>query len=357
MRASITPVTVPDDALLHEAVKAIDLGTIQIVLIVDRSGVLKGTVTDGDVRRALLRGLTLDVPVRDVMNTRPLVMGPRDVFNTILRRARNLALRHIPVVDTDGRLLRLELVDSSLDAGVKPNWAVLMAGGLGKRLKPLTDSMPKPLIAVGGKPILEVTLESLAEQGIREFFISVNYRAEMIESHFGDGSAWGVKISYLRESTELGTAGALSVLPRVPIAPLLVMNADVMTSVNVTQMFEYHHTSNGTATIGAFTYEHQIPYGVINIDQDRVTGIHEKPVIRNFVSAGVYVLSPEVLGLVPENERFDMPDLINAVLGQGMPVSAFPIREYWIDIGKHDDLQRAQRDITMLMPGLRAPLT
>jgi dTDP-glucose pyrophosphorylase len=354
MREDISNFTVTDRGSLRDAVEAIDRGVLQIVLVVDSNGVLKGTITDGDVRRGLLRGMSLDGPLVGAMNANPIVCGPQDSLATVLRRVRQSAMRHIPVVDAVGVLIGLELVDTVQDASVKSNWAVLMAGGHGKRLRPLTENIPKPLLAVGGKPILERTLESLAEQGIRKCFISVNYRAELIEAHFGNGAKWGVNVSYLRESQELGTAGALGILPTVPADPILVLNADVMTSVNVSRMFEYHNDMKAAVTIGTFTYDHQVPYGVIQMDGDRVNGIQEKPVIRNFVSAGVYVLSPEVLGLVAINERIDMPDLIHGAIAKGVRICAFPIREYWIDIGEHDDFQRAQRDVTTIFPGNRS---
>lgn len=352
MRVAFEKITVPADSSIMDAIKAIDDGRLQVALVIDGQGHLAGIVTDGDIRRGLLKGLGLSTPLREVMNSHPVVLREDESRDAAIRRIRELGTRHLPVVDAAGRLVALEMLADS--GPVHPEVAVLMAGGLGKRLRPITETIPKPLVTVGDKPILEVILRHLLEQGVRKFHISVNYKAEMIEEYFGNGSKWGAEITYLHENAQMGTAGALSLLPEKPDAPFLLMNGDVMTSVNLKQMFDYHADMGATATVGAFAHEYQVPYGVLEMEDGHVTRIEEKPVIRRYVSGGVYMLSPSVLELVRPDEPLDMPALISRLLAGNMTVSAFPIREYWIDIGRHDDLQRASREIRQVFPSLCA---
>jgi NDP-sugar pyrophosphorylase family protein len=259
-----------------------------------------------------------------------------------------LGTRHLPVLDAAGRLVALEILPDTGPA--QPEVAVLMAGGLGKRLRPITETIPKPLVMVGDAPILELILRHLIGQGVRRFYISVNYKGEMIEDYFGNGKKWDAEITYLHEVEEMGTAGALSLLPEKPDVPFLLMNGDVMTSVSLRQMFNYHIDMGAATTVGAFAHEYQVPYGVLEMEDGRVTRIDEKPVIRRYVSGGVYMLSPGVLELVRPGEPLDMPVLIDRLLAGNMRVAAFPIREYWIDIGRHDDLKRASQEVHTVFP-------
>jgi dTDP-glucose pyrophosphorylase len=351
MRVDFDRITVSVDSHIIDAIKAIDNGRLQAALVVDDQNRLKGIVTDGDIRRGLLRGLSLSSPLREVMNPHPVTVQEHEPREAAIRQIRDLGTRHLPIVDTRGRLVALELL-SDADP-VQPEVAVLMAGGLGTRLRPLTETIPKPLVTVGDTPILEVILRHLVQQGVRRFFISVNYKAEMIEDYFGNGSKWGVSITYLRENEKMGTAGALSLLPEKPQTPFLLMNGDIMTSINLKQMFEYHMNMRAAATVGAFAHEYEVPYGVLEMEDGHVTRIEEKPIIRRYVSGGVYVLSPSVLELIVPGEPLDVPALIGRLLSGSMQVVAFPIREYWIDIGRHDDLQRASREVTQIFPAQR----
>jgi NDP-sugar pyrophosphorylase family protein len=226
-------------------------------------------------------------------------------------------------------------LDDLIGAVERPNWVVLMAGGLGTRLRPLTEDCPKPMLPVGGKPILESILESFVEQGFRRFFFSVNYKAEMVQDHFGDGSRWGVRIDYLHEDRRLGTAGALSLLDDRPDAPLVVMNGDLLTRASFDKLLDFHYAQSATATMTVRDYDFQVPYGVVKIDGTQIVSIEEKPVQKFFVSAGIYVLSPSV---------FDMPSLFSRLINEGQKVAAYPLKEYWLDIGRIEEFERAQRE-------------
>jgi dTDP-glucose pyrophosphorylase len=330
------------------AVQALDASELQIVLVVDAERHLAGTVTDGDVRRGILKGVSLDETVQRIMNPAPTTVSTNDSRESVLALMQRKQLRHIPVIDQSGRVVGLETLDGLVQSQAKPNRVVLMAGGLGSRLQPLTDDCPKPMLRVGTKPLLETILESFIDFGFRRFSIAVNYLADVVQAHFGDGSRWGVDIDYLRETRQLGTAGALSLLPEIPTEPLLVMNGDVLTKVNFGQLLDFHNGHRASATMCVREYDFQIPYGVVRIDRHRIAGIEEKPVQRFFVNAGIYVLEPNVLRLLPTNERFDMPTLFGKLIEHGHETSVFPIREYWLDIGQMADYDRANGEFTQL---------
>lgn len=343
MRSDPKLLLVAEGTLLLEAIRAIDRSKIQIALV-EREGRLVGTLTDGDVRRALLAGAALDFRVEQVMNPSPIT-APEGITNeAALAIMRRHSIHQLPVVNADYRVVDIVLIDDLLHASQSDHWVVLMAGGLGTRLKPLTDDLPKPLIKVGDRPILETILRGFATAGFSKFFISVNYKAEMIEDHFGDGSKWGVEIAYLREEAQLGTAGALSLLPDRPKSAFFVMNGDLLTTVNFQQMMQYHAERQSVATVGVREHSVTIPYGVVDFDDFRLLGLREKPTVKYFVNAGVYVLNPGVLDYIVPNEHLDMPNLVSRVIAEGKNSSVFPLREYWIDVGRLDDLQRASEE-------------
>jgi len=329
---------------IRDAIRTIDEGAIRIALVVDGDNRLLGTVTDGDVRRGILHGVALEEPVTRVMNPHPTTARADEGRDTILERMKQTRLHQIPVVDGQGRLVTVEILDELLQARHRDNWVVLMAGGLGSRLRPLTDECPKPLLKVGSKPLLEIILENFLEYGFRTFYISVNYKAEMVQAHFGDGSRWGIEIRYVHEDRRLGTAGALSLLPGRPTQPLIVMNGDLLTKVNFQHLLDFHAEHRARATMCVREYDFQVPYGVVRIDHHRILGIDEKPVQRFFVNAGIYVLEPEALDLIPPATYFDMPELFTNLIGRQQETAVFPIREYWLDIGHMDDFARANGD-------------
>lgn len=326
------------------AIKIIDASSLQIALVVDESGRLLGTLTDGDVRRGILKGVPLTSSVEHIMNCQPVIARINEGRDCILETMKLKQIRQIPIVDESGYVVSLEILDEMIQSGEFENWVVLMAGGLGSRLRPLTNECPKPLLKVGSKPLLETILGNFIEYGFHKFYFSVNYKAEMIKEYFNDGSRWGSEIRYLQEDKSLGTAGALGLLPEKPAEPLLVMNGDLLTKVNFRSLLNFHieHGAHGTMCVREYIF--QIPYGVVRIDGHRLVRIDEKPAHHFFVNAGIYTLEPTVLDLIPQNTSFDMPALFDKMIEHNYETTVFPVREYWIDIGKMDDLKRANGD-------------
>jgi dTDP-glucose pyrophosphorylase len=339
-----------EGALVRDAVRALESSEKKLVLVVDESQGLRGTVTDGDVRRGLIRGLTLDDPVTAVMNTAPASADSNADRDELVRLMRSSGVAQMPLVDARGRVVAIETLVDLLQPSVRDNPVVLMAGGFGTRLRPLTEDRPKPLIRVGPKPILETLLESFVAAGFRRFYISVNYRAAMIEEHFGDGSRWDSSISYLREEAALGTAGALGLLPERPALPFIVMNGDLLTRVRFGDLLSFHEQHGAAATMCVREYENTVPYGVVELDQHRIARIVEKPTTRCFVNAGIYVLDPQVLDQVVPGQRLDMTALFERVQEAGGGTAAFPLREYWMDIGRMEDLAKAVVDFERGFP-------
>ncbi len=331
-------------ATLREALEIIDRGGMKIALVVDGRGRLLGTLADGDIRRAFLRGTQLTDGIADIYHRNPTTCGINDSREHLLTLAAASRLYQIPILDAEGVVTGIAEVGELLQPARRNNKVVLMAGGLGTRLKPLTDSVPKPMLKVGTKPILETIIENFAKYGYTEIVLSVNYKANVIREYFEDGSQCGVNISYITEESRMGTAGALSMMRGEMTAPFFVMNADVLTNVNFEHMADFHVSHDAAATMAVREYDFQVPYGVVNLDNGRIRSIEEKPVHKCFVSAGIYMLSPMVLEFVPDGVFFDMPSLFEKVIAAGENVHSFPIREYWLDIGKHSDFERANND-------------
>lgn len=331
---------------LEDAVAILDRGGARIVIVADGERRLLGTLTDGDVRRALLRHLPLDVPVGQVMCPTPQVAQREWSREQVLSLMESTRLLQLPVVDDFGRVVGLEMLHDMLERRKIDNPVFLMAGGFGTRLYPLTQSCPKPLLKVGDKPILELILESFIDAGFHRFFVSTHYLPEMIREHFGDGKHWGVSVRYVHEDEPLGTGGALGLLPHDEIdLPLFMMNGDLLTRVNYRGLLDFHHEHESIATMCVREYEHQVPYGVIKSDGHLITGMVEKPVQRFFINAGIYLLAPELVKSVQPGTRIDMPSLLENAMAAGNDVTMFPVHEYWLDIGRMDDFQRAQEDI------------
>lgn len=332
--------------IIFNAIERIDNTYFRIALVVDPENHLIGTVTDGDVRRALLRNIPLDATVDKIMNTRPHTARQSEPWEIVRERLLSKSLRQVPIVDEHNRVLDLRVIDETT-AGVKPkdNWVILMAGGEGTRLRPLTADVPKPLLRVGGEPILETTLCLLKEQGFNRFYISVNYKADLIKKHFGDGKRLRVEIRYLSEDKRMGTAGALSLIPiDERDQPLVVMNADLLTKLDFSHLINYHesHTAEGTMCVRA--YDVEVPFGVVRVDEKyRITEMDEKPVYTFFVNAGIYVIHPDLLRELPQDTKIDMPQFLVKMTRLGKNIVAFPIREYWLDVGTTDSLQLAKK--------------
>ena len=335
---------VGEDLPLLDAIARLDAAALQILIVTDAEGRLAGTLTDGDVRRAILRQLSLDSPVADAMHRSPTTIPVGASREEAIGRMRERRLRHLPIIDGGGRPVGLELLDEVAAPATRPNAVVLMAGGLGTRLRPLTETTPKPLLRVGGRPLLETIVESFADHGFTRFFLSINYRADQVEAYFGDGSQLGVEVDYLREDEALGTAGALSLLPEAPTEPIVVMNGDILTRLDFGQLIDFHSRTHAELTMCVREYEMQVPYGVVEVEGERVTSLVEKPTARHFVNAGIYVLAPSLIANIRRGERLDMTDLAQRVMAGNGRLSAFPIREYWLDIGHLKDYERAQAD-------------
>lgn len=329
------------ECTIRDAIETIDRGAVQIALVVDEHQHLLGTLTDGDVRRGLLRGEALDSPVERVMNRSFRSLPVDATEHEALALMRRETLHQVPVLDEHGRIVQLYLLEDLLRRESLPNTVVLMAGGEGRRLRPLTEDCPKPMLPVGGKPLLEIILEQCIDAGFEQYYISVNYLRNHVKDYFRDGTPWGIRIHYLEEEEPLGTAGALSLLPERPTNPILVINGDVLTRVNFSRLLHFHMENQAVATVAVREHLTEIPYGVIHIDGEQVHHIEEKPVMNHHITAGIYMLDPDVLDWVSPNEFLDMPDLIAQVIKNGQCVVAFPIHEYWRDVGHPETLERA----------------
>lgn len=322
--------------------EVIDRGVMEIALVIDEQERLLGTVTDGDIRRAILCGLALETPVSEVMNRHFTAVGaevsPKEVLSLMVARS----LKQIPVLAPEGRLLGLHVLPD-LIGGVseRSHWAVIMAGGEGRRLRPLTEAVPKPMLPVGNQSILERIITQLVAHGFRRIFLAINYLGFKIEEYCGDGRRFGCRIDYLRESRPLGTAGPLSLLPEHPEHAVLVANGDLVTELNFSALMDYHTQQKHAATLCVREFAYQVPYGVVQVNGQQVISIEEKPLRRFLINAGIYVIEPEALALVPQGAEFNMPDLLETLKARGEAVGAFPIREYWLDIGRLEDYQLA----------------
>ncbi len=333
-------------ATIREVIQCIDAGAIEIALIVDSDRRLLGTVTDGDVRRALLAGATLEDPVQPIVHRDP-VIAPSDTDPaTLLGLMTMFSVDQVPLI-ADERVVDIVCMQhlvSEDNAHLEDHPIVLMAGGKGTRLYPLTASTPKPMLPIGGRPLLEQMVDRIRHAGFSRILMAVNYQADVIEEHFGDGSQFGVEIGYLREDEPLGSAGALGLAGAQLDRPFLVMNADILTNVNLPALMRFHLEEHNAVTVGVRRYALKLPYGVLGLDDTRIVSLTEKPTHSFFVNAGIYAVNPSVVELVSRRRtrRFDMTDLISAALSVELRVGGFPIREYWLDIGQLEDYKRAE---------------
>ncbi|MAB50718.1 nucleotidyltransferase family protein [Marinobacter sp.] len=340
------------DASLEQAIEVLDKAALRIALVVDEAEALLGTLTDGDVRRALLRHLSLDTPVHEVMNTNPKTAGEDWTESRILAVMEQYEVLQLPLVDGDQKIVGLANLHDLLNKHRHDNPVFLMAGGFGTRLRPLTNNCPKPMLKVGDKPILEQILQNFVSAGFHRFYISTHYMPEVIRDYFGNGEKWGISIKYIHEDEPLGTGGALGLLPHDEIdQPLFMMNGDLLTSLNIHSFLEFHENHDSIATMCVREYEHQVPYGVITSEGAQIKSMVEKPVHKFFVNAGIYLLNPELVKSVEQGARIDMPTLLGQQIDAGKPVNMFPIHEYWLDIGRMDDFQRAQNEVESTFNG------
>jgi dTDP-glucose pyrophosphorylase len=333
---------VPANSTIVEVIRNLEQSGLQIALVVSEDGSLVGTLTDGDIRRGLLRNLDLSSPVESLIYRSPLV-APRDlVRETVLQIMQANKKNQMPIVDENRRVVGLHIWDELMVPAKRPNLMVLMVGGKGERLHPLTQNCPKPLLQVHGKPILEHIIERAKAEGFGRFVLAVHYLGHMIEEHFGNGSRFDVQIEYLREELPLGTAGAIGLLDGRPDAAFVVSNGDVLTDVRYGEVLDFHYRHAATATMAVQRYEWQHPFGVVETDGMEIIGFEEKPVLRSYVNAGVYVLEPEALDVLSMGERCDMPTLFSRIRARGLRTIVYPMHEPWLDVGRVEDLERAR---------------
>lgn len=341
------------EIILHEeisiikAMQIIDDSARQFVAIVNSQNQLVGTVTDGDVRRGILKGISLDEAVKEIMNTAP-TFSYESSIDTYKRLLAVNKLKQLPILTETGEIIDIVFAEQFNKVTIKSNKVVLMVGGLGTRLRPLTEHTPKPMLKVGNKPILETIVEGFRNHGFVNFVLCVNYKKEIIQSYFQNGAAWGVNIEYIEETKRMGTAGALSLLKDEVTEPIFVMNGDLLTQVNFSQLLDFHLETKSLGTMCVREYEYQIPFGVIETDEHKLLSIQEKPMKKEFVNAGIYMLSPEALKMIPHHEFYDMPELFNAIIQKNKIASVFPVREYWMDIGRILDFEKANEDYDVL---------
>lgn len=330
----------PDQAV-RDAMRVINDNWRELALVADGDRRVIGLITDGDIRRGLLGGLTLDSPATAVMTPDYVAVDPHADRAAVLDIMKARTIRHVPVLDAERRLVGIHFLEALIGTAEKPNAALIMAGGEGRRLRPLTDLRPKPMMEVAGRPILERIVLHLVGYGIRRIFISVNYLADMIRSHFAQGESFGCSIEYLQEERPLGSGGALSLLPPGMRHPLLVLNGDLVSQFDVSRLLDFHERHGAAATLAARHFQVDIPFGVLETDGPRLTALTEKPAVQLLINAGIYVLHPDVLQLVPRDSFFPMTDLFSRLLAQGNTVAVYPIEEDWIDVGRREDLSRA----------------
>jgi len=332
---------VRQDRTVHDAMRVINDNWRELALVVDDAEHVIGLITDGDIRRGLLGGLTMESRAVDVMTRDYVAVDPRADRAAVLDIMKARMIRHVPVLDEDRRLVGIHFLEALIGTTEKPNAAVIMAGGEGRRLRPFTDARPKPMMEVAGRPILERIVLHLVGYGIRRIFISVNYLGDMIRAHFDTGRNFGCSIEYLHEERALGSGGALSLLPPNIGDPLLVMNGDLVSQFNVSRLLEFHQRQKAAATLAARHFRMDIPFGVLEAEGTRLTALTEKPSVQSLINAGIYVLDPNVLELVPGDVFFPMTDLFSKLLAQGSAVAVYPMEEDWIDVGRYEDLSRA----------------
>lgn len=338
---------VSEEYSIRSAMEVIDRHAKGIAVVVDKAGRIVATVTDGDIRRAILAGVDLNHPVTRLQRPgqgRPVVAHMGTPQNELLALMERHSVRQVPLTDDTGRVSGLAVMHEILSQSELPITGVIMAGGYGKRLLPLTESIPKPMLPVNGRPLLEHTLSKLRQSGVRSVNLATHHLSESIVEHFKDGSEFGVELKYFQETEPLGTAGGLAKMTG-GTEPLLVINGDVLTNLNVRAMLDFHREHQAWLTVGVRQYDIEVPFGVVETAGVRITGIQEKPVLRHFINAGIYMTDRRVCAFIPEGKRFDMTDLISAVIDAGRPVISFPIREYWIDIGFIEQYQKAELDL------------
>lgn len=343
MRQDLSRITITPNTTIREALELLGHHDRLRILIVENKE-RQGIITEQDIRRGLLQGLNTDDPVKSIVNYSPITAHIDTPKKHLLSISSKYNVYEIPILDHNNRIAYIQSVFKLIHMQSFENPVVIMAGGLGTRLRPLTNDTPKPMLKIGKKPILQLIIERFHNQGFSNFILCVNYKSYVIEKYFEDGRKFGVKIQYIHETTRMGTAGALGLIQDIGVLPFFVINGDILTEMNFSEMLQWHQLQKADITLGLRDYTHQIPYGVIDIDKNtqNVISISEKPILDFKVSAGIYILNPKTLSLIPKNQFFDMPHLLEKILDKrDYNISSFLIEDYWTDIGQHDEYKRA----------------
>jgi len=334
----------PINTTIEQAIRNLDLIAIKIVLVANEAGVLEGTLSDGDIRRGLLKGLDMNSPVTSIVHRNALVVPPELGRDLVMQLMVANKIQQIPVVDEQHHVVGLHLWDEINTPSTRPNLMVIMAGGMGTRLSPYTDNCPKPLLSIAGKPMLEHIIERAKLEGFNQFVLAIHYLGHMIEEYFGNGEHFGVQIDYLREESALGTAGALSLLSPFPDAPFIVTNGDVITDIRYGELLDFHIRNAAAATMAVRMHEWQNPFGVVQTQGVELVGFEEKPIIRSYINAGVYAFEPEWLSILTTNVHCNMPVLFERLKAKAQRTVVYPMHEPWLDVGRLDDLQSANTE-------------
>tara|TARA_B110000444_G_C18851844_1_gene606431 strand:+ start:3772 stop:4818 length:1047 start_codon:yes stop_codon:yes gene_type:complete len=333
------------DKAIYKAIEILDKYGMQIVLIVDYQNHLLGTITDGDIRRGLLKKIDIKSKIEKVMNQSPITVNADAGLDESRSIMSKKGLLQLPIVDSNNKLIGLHTYQEKYSKQDYDNPVLIMAGGFGKRLRPLTDNVPKPMLQIGNKPILENIILNFMNNGFNNIFISTHYLSDQIKDYFKDGSKWNINIKYLEENIPLGTAGALSLLPDNINMPTIVVNGDVVTKLNIDQLLKSHLKHNADITMGVKEFIYQVPYGVIESEGIDILQIHEKPTNNSFINAGVYVINDTIKKYITKDKEMSMTELINKSIKNKKNIKLFPIHELWIDIGEKDQLLKANIEI------------
>ena len=344
--SNIQKITISIDTTFSEAIQIFGSHDgLRLLIVTNKEGKFSGIITDPDIRRGLLRGLKLEDSISSIINHSPITAHIDTPKEELLHLASQYNIHEIPLKNNNGEIIEIVSIANLVKPKLYPNQVVIMAGGLGTRLRPLTDTLPKPMLKVGSKPILQIILERFKQQGFRNIFLCVNYKSHVIEEYFGDGSKYGLNITYKKKKKRMGTAGALSLIPNL-YEDFIVMNGDILTDINFSEMLNFHKQQKSDATMGIREYNIQIPYGVVHTEHSRIISIQEKPLHSFNVSAGIYILNKKILSLIPKDKFFDMPTLFETSLSkENYNTLSYLIKDYWIDIGRKEEYDRANSEI------------
>lgn len=340
---NIEKIKISINTTIKQALKIISHGALQVAFVVNKRGKLLGTLTDGDIRKGLLKGQNLNSSIKSIFFKKPTIAKKNDSKEKLLKIALSKRIHQIPVVDNNGKVIGVHILDELIKPKIKSNKVAIMAGGRGMRLRPLTKKIPKPMLKVGDKPILQTIVEKFKDRGYENFIFCVNYKSKIIKNYFGNGKKFGVKIQYILEKKRMGTAGGLALLKKKINEPFFVINGDLLTNLDFDKMLDYHIQHNSKATMGITECNIGSPYGEIKLNNENIKSIEEKPVRKVFVNAGVYILNPECINLIPK-KFYDMPTLFQKIISKKLKVVSFPLGEYWLDIGRLNDFKKANKE-------------